>query len=152
MLTPVALPPGRLKLATRPYWTGSDPLVNTMGIVAVAAFAAEAEGLSVATSIATCRRTSSAARTGKRSSWPSAKRYSIAMFRWRDRVSRSTKYELVINLKTAKTRLHRKVGGLLALEDAIHIGRGLPPLDQIVAAIGHQAAVGREKSIRVDGR
>src|SRR5262249_22990683 len=77
----VALPPGLLRLATRPAWTGSDPLANTMGIVAVAAFAAKAEGLSVATSIATCRRTSSAARTGKRSSWPSAKRYSIAMFR-----------------------------------------------------------------------
>src|SRR5262249_36565931 len=81
MLTPVALPPGRLKLATRPYWTGSDPLVNTMGIVAVAAFAAEAGGLSGATSIGTFRRTRSGARTGKRWAWPSAKRYSIAMFR-----------------------------------------------------------------------
>ena len=77
----MALPPGRLKLATRPSWTGSDPLVNTMGIVAVAAFAAEAEGLSVATSIVTCRRTSSAASAGKRSSRPSAKRYSIATLR-----------------------------------------------------------------------
>jgi hypothetical protein len=80
-LTPVALPLGRLKLATRPSWTGSSPMVNTMGIVVVAALAAKAEGLSVATSITTCRRTSSAASAGKRSSWPSAKRYSIATLR-----------------------------------------------------------------------
>src|SRR5262245_55182732 len=46
----------------------------------------------------------------------------------------------------------REIGGLPAFEDAIHLGPGLPPLDQIVAAIGDQAAVGREKSIRVDGR
>src|SRR5262245_32979039 len=37
-LTPVALPPGRLKLTARPIWTGSNPLVNTIGIVAVAPF------------------------------------------------------------------------------------------------------------------
>ena len=80
-LTPVALPPGRLKLLTRPSWTGSKPLANTMGIVAVAAFAANAEPWSVTTSIVTCRRTSSVAITGKRSCWPSAKRYSIATLR-----------------------------------------------------------------------
>src|SRR5580658_7156681 len=39
-LTPVRLPPGRLKLATRPGRTGSLPVKKTMGIVVVAAFAA----------------------------------------------------------------------------------------------------------------
>src|SRR5262249_10216228 len=36
MLTPVALPPGRARLLTRPDLTGSVPLLNTIGIVAVA--------------------------------------------------------------------------------------------------------------------
>ena len=80
-LTPVALPPGRLTLATSPSWTGSKPLANTMGMVVVAAFAATAEVLSVATSIATSRRTSSVARATNRSSWPLEKRYSIATLR-----------------------------------------------------------------------
>ena len=39
-LTPVTLPPGRLRLATKPYLRGSSLLVNTMGIVLVAALAA----------------------------------------------------------------------------------------------------------------
>ena len=43
MLTPVTLPPGRLRLATRPSLTGSSPLAKTMGIVVVAALAASAE-------------------------------------------------------------------------------------------------------------
>src|SRR5262245_48090694 len=37
---PVILPPGRLRLVTRPIATGSVPETNTMGIVAVAALAA----------------------------------------------------------------------------------------------------------------
>jgi hypothetical protein len=41
-LTPVTLPPGRLKLATRPSLTGSPPVVKTIGMVAVAALAASA--------------------------------------------------------------------------------------------------------------
>ena len=41
-LTPVRLPPGRLKLSTRPIATGSLALLNTTGIVVVAAFAASA--------------------------------------------------------------------------------------------------------------
>ncbi len=41
---PVILPPGRLSLATRPTFTGSSPVANTMGIVAVAALAACAAG------------------------------------------------------------------------------------------------------------
>ena len=38
-LTPVAFPPGCARLATRPASTGSLPVVNTIGIVAVAALA-----------------------------------------------------------------------------------------------------------------
>jgi hypothetical protein len=41
-LTPVTLPPGRLRLTTRPDLTTSLPLVNTIGIVVVAAFVASA--------------------------------------------------------------------------------------------------------------
>jgi hypothetical protein len=39
-LIPVALPPGRLRLATRPNATGSPPVAKTIGMVAVAALAA----------------------------------------------------------------------------------------------------------------
>jgi hypothetical protein len=35
MFTPVALPPGRARLATSPTFTGSLPTLNTMGIVVV---------------------------------------------------------------------------------------------------------------------
>src|SRR5262249_19716694 len=41
-LTPVALPPGRARLATRPSLTGSVPTPKTIGIVVVAALAARA--------------------------------------------------------------------------------------------------------------
>ena len=77
-LTPVRLPPGRAKLATRPSLTGSLPVAKTMGIVVVAALAARAEGVSIAAMTATRRRTSSAANAGSRSVWFSAQRYSIA--------------------------------------------------------------------------
>ena len=40
--TPVTLPPGRLRLVTRPSLTGSLPVTKTIGIVVVAAFAANA--------------------------------------------------------------------------------------------------------------
>src|ERR1019366_1730707 len=43
-LTPVALPPGRLILSTRPIFTGSPPVMNTNGIEDVAPLAASAEG------------------------------------------------------------------------------------------------------------
>jgi hypothetical protein len=39
----VTLPPGRLKLGTRPALIGSLPFPNTIGIVVVAALAAMAE-------------------------------------------------------------------------------------------------------------
>ncbi len=41
-VTPVILPPGRLRLATNPSWTGSLANWKTIGIVVVAAFAASA--------------------------------------------------------------------------------------------------------------
>ena len=78
-VTPVTLPPGRLRLATRPIATGSLPPVKTIGIVAVADLAASAAAVPpVATITATLRRTSSAASTGSRLGWFSAHRYSIA--------------------------------------------------------------------------
>jgi hypothetical protein len=40
MLTPVTLPPGRARLATRPSLTGSSPPKKTIGVVEVALFAA----------------------------------------------------------------------------------------------------------------
>src|SRR5262249_11699830 len=43
---PVALPPGRLKLATTPNLTGSSTLRNTIGVVAAAALACSNEGRS----------------------------------------------------------------------------------------------------------
>jgi len=39
-VVPVTLPPGRLKLATKPTWTGSTPMTKTTGMVEVAALAA----------------------------------------------------------------------------------------------------------------
>jgi hypothetical protein len=42
-ITPVTLPPGRLKLETRPSLTGSPPVVKTIGMVAVADLAASAD-------------------------------------------------------------------------------------------------------------
>src|SRR2546430_4448724 len=42
-LIPVALPPGRAMLATRPSLTGSSGTPNTIGIVEVAALAARSE-------------------------------------------------------------------------------------------------------------
>ena len=79
-LTPVTLPPGRLRPATRPSLTGSMPPEKTMGSVEVAALAASAAGGALATITATGRRTSSAASAGSRSYRPSAQRYSIATF------------------------------------------------------------------------
>jgi len=65
---PVTLPPGRLWLATNPYWTGSLPFANTIGIFAVADFAANAETtLPVVKITSTGRPTSSAASAGSRS-------------------------------------------------------------------------------------
>src|SRR5262245_27337786 len=77
---PVAFPPGRFKLATKPSLTGS-PDTTTTGIVEVACFAATAEGgPPVATSTFTRRCTNSAANAGSRSYSPRAQRYSMVTF------------------------------------------------------------------------
>ena len=67
LLTPVALPPGRFKLATRPSLIGSSPVVNTIGTVEVAALAARAAGLLVAAMTVSLRWIRSAASAGSRS-------------------------------------------------------------------------------------
>src|SRR5262245_114784 len=66
-LMPVTLPPGLLKLATRPYRTGSPPIEKTIGIVAVAALAANDGAVPVAKIAAICLRTRSVASAGSRS-------------------------------------------------------------------------------------
>ena len=78
MLTPVTLPPGRLRLCTIPILTGSPPVANTIGIVPVAAFAVSAADVSasVAMTLTLCW-TRSAANSGSRENWPLAQRYSI---------------------------------------------------------------------------
>jgi hypothetical protein len=53
LLTPVTLPPGRLRLATMSALIGSEPVSNTIGIVAVAALAARAAGVAPAMITAT---------------------------------------------------------------------------------------------------
>src|SRR5207249_7043082 len=81
VVTPVIFPPGWLRLATRPVWTGSVPIKNTIGIVLVAAWAARGETVApLATITATCLPTSSAANAGSRSYCASALRYSIVTF------------------------------------------------------------------------
>ena len=56
--SPVTLPPGRDRLATRPPSTGSFARAKTMGMADVACFAAEA-ALSTVTTTSTLRRTNS---------------------------------------------------------------------------------------------
>ena len=66
-VTPVMLPPGRLRLATSPSSTGSPPVRKTIGMTEVADFAAKAAGKPVVTISATCRSRRWAARIGRRS-------------------------------------------------------------------------------------
>src|SRR5262249_3558581 len=74
------LPPGRARLGTNARPTGSPTVVMMIGIVLVACSAARV-GVSPAVTIqSTLRRTSSAASPGRRSGFPSADRYSMAMF------------------------------------------------------------------------
>ena len=77
---PVTLPPGRLRLGTRPSLTGSPPVENTTGTVVVAALAANAGGTPAVNIAATERLTSSAANNGNRSNRSSAHRYRIVTF------------------------------------------------------------------------
>src|SRR5262245_41434038 len=69
--TPVRLPPGRLRLVTRPSWTGSAAAKNTIGIVVVAVRAASTAGVLVEKMTVTGRRTNAPASAGKRSFRPS---------------------------------------------------------------------------------
>ena len=72
-LAPVTLPPGRLRLFTKPTFTGKSLPVKTIGIVDVAAFAASAgRSPPAATITATRRLTKWAAIVDSRSNWPSA--------------------------------------------------------------------------------
>src|SRR5207253_11232427 len=76
---PVTLPPGRARLVTRPLPTGSAVAAKTMGRALVACLAARAAcAPPPVTMTSTLRATSSAARAGRRSGFPSASRYSIA--------------------------------------------------------------------------
>ena len=77
--TPVTLPPGRLRLVTRPSLTGSLPVVNTIGIVVVDDLARIAA--KVLLTITEGRRAiTSAARVSKPSKRFSAQTNSIATF------------------------------------------------------------------------
>jgi hypothetical protein len=68
MLTPVRLPPGWARLATRPNPTGSPTSLKTVGIVEVAFLAASAGGAPPPVTITlTLRLTKSAASAGNRS-------------------------------------------------------------------------------------
>ena len=78
--SPVTLPPGRARLATKPAPTGSPALVITIGMVVVALLAANAAGVPEATIRSTLRRTKSAASSGRRSGFCSANRYSMVIF------------------------------------------------------------------------
>ena len=78
--SPVTLPPGRARLATKPAPTGSPAFAITMGMVVVALFAANAVGAPETTIRSTLRRTNSAASSGRRSGFCSANRYSMVIF------------------------------------------------------------------------
>ena len=79
---PVRFPSGRPRLDTKPALTGSEAVVNTIGIVFVAAIAARmATSPAPAQMTAALRLTRSAAMAGSRSNWPSAQRYSMATLR-----------------------------------------------------------------------
>jgi hypothetical protein len=68
VVTPVTFPPGRLRLATKPIFTGSDELLKIIGIDVVTDFAANAAaGLPAAKMSDTCRLAKSAASAGSRS-------------------------------------------------------------------------------------
>ena len=73
-LTPVALPPGRSRLATSPDSIGSPPVTNTIGSAAVARLAASAEAVDVAQQYVDLTTNQIACQFGSRSVKPSAER------------------------------------------------------------------------------
>src|SRR5262249_826717 len=74
---PVALPPGRARLATKPLPTGSIVFANTMGMVRLACCNAATMDPAVATITSGDDATSSVAYLRKRSGSPAPQRYSI---------------------------------------------------------------------------
>ena len=96
--SPVTLPPGRARLATKPAPTGSPTFVITMGMVVVALLAANAARVPATTIRSTLRRTRSAASSGRRSVFCSANRYSMAIF------FPSIHPSLLISCRNASTR------------------------------------------------
>src|SRR5262249_1881760 len=100
--SPVTLPPGRARLATSPLPTGSPATENTIGIVAVACFAATISGVPEVTIISTLRRANSAAISAARSLRPSIQRYSITTVRPSiQETSRSRSTKAAIRLASA---------------------------------------------------
>jgi hypothetical protein len=86
--TPVRLPPGRARLATRPSLTGSSPEMNTMGIVVVAALAANAAaGPPLVAITATRRRRSEQTSAGRVSRHPASGGHSASRSSPRGRVA-----------------------------------------------------------------
>ncbi len=79
--SPVTLPPGRDRLATRPVATGSPATAKTIGMTDVACLAARITAVPDVTMRSTLRRMNSAAISAARSVRPSAQRYSIAIVR-----------------------------------------------------------------------
>jgi hypothetical protein len=72
MAAPVTLPPGRPRLATKPFLMGSPPATNTIGIVVVADFAVRTRAVPPAAKItSTRRRVKFVASASKRSYRPS---------------------------------------------------------------------------------
>src|SRR5947208_16647179 len=77
--SPVMFPPSRARLATKPEPTGSLSHAMTIGLVPVAPLAGRVAVGPLDRMTSTLRRTSSAARSGSRSNFPSAHRYSMTM-------------------------------------------------------------------------
>jgi hypothetical protein len=73
-------PPGRARLATNPFLTGSVSCVMTMAIVTVASLAERVAPEPAVTMTSTLRRTNWAARSLTRSGFPSPYRHSMTMF------------------------------------------------------------------------
>jgi len=73
-VNPVALPPGRAKLATAPVPTGSLRLVNTIGMVRVSASRASTPGVLPANSTSGFASTKSLAMTRMRAGSPAGQR------------------------------------------------------------------------------
>jgi hypothetical protein len=81
LLIPVALPPGRLRLATNPSSTGSSAIRKKIGMIDVAALAARVAGVLDSVAMTdTGFLTSSSANSGSLAFCPPAQRYSIATF------------------------------------------------------------------------